>query len=307
MLHIILYILKTIGIILLVIIGLLLLMLVSIMFVPIRYKLNVSSKDGNVYFNGRVSWLLHLIHVAVKKDTKDPRIWIRLLGIKIFDSSKKKKQKKEAKKKQKKEFKKEPKKEKKNDVRQKDYKETKPNIRDEFKSRDFDSDKTESYIEGENSYEKKPSFMGKIKYKIKKIKDKIINAIKKLCNIRQKIKIVVDFVKDEINKEGFKTIYGSLKKLLKHLMPTELNLQLLFGTGDPCSTGQALGVLSILYSLYGQHIEITPDFENEVVEGKLDAKGRIRLFTVIMIVIKLICDKKFKRLKNNFNALKEAL
>ena len=82
-------------------------------------------------------------------------------------------------------------------------------------------------------------------------------------------------------------------------------MKLLFGTGDPCSTGKVLGVLSLIYGLYGEHIEITPDFNNKVLEGNFNVKGRIRLVRIIIIVTKLLLDKRFKRLKNNFSRLKE--
>lgn len=139
------------------------------------------------------------------------------------------------------------------------------------------------------------------------IKNKIVNCIEKVKDINHKVSLITDFIKDELNKEGFKVTYASLKKLLKHILPTKLRSRVVFGTGDPCSTGQALGVIGILYSFYGDKIQITPDFENKVFEGKHYARGRIRLVTILIIVIKLILNKKFKQLKCNFQILKEAL
>jgi hypothetical protein len=65
--------------------------------------------------------------------------------------------------------------------------------------------------------------------------------------------------------------------------------------------------MGILYGFYGDRVVIIPDFENKVFEGKHYARGRIRLITLLIIVIKLISDKRFKRLKSNFLILKEAL
>lgn len=155
-------------------------------------------------------------------------------------------------------------------------------------------------------------------HKIIHIKDKIIAffqgmkaRIIKWCNtirnLKNKFNLILDFMKDELNKEGFQITYSSFKKLLKHILPTKLQSKIVFGTGDPCSTGQALGVMSIVYSYYGDKVRIIPDFENKILEGKHEARGRIRLVTLLMIVIKLILDKRFKQLKNNFQILKEAL
>ena len=66
-------------------------------------------------------------------------------------------------------------------------------------------------------------------------------------------------------------------------------------------------MLSILYSLYGDHIEIRADFEQKIIEGRLDVKGRIRLVRLIIIVIKLISNKRFKELNNNFKGKEPCL
>lgn len=168
-------------------------------------------------------------------------------------------------------------------------------------------------------------FIRNIIDKTRHIKDKITNIINKIksfrenaterirsiltsaAGVKQKISLVLDFIRDEYNRQGFQITYTSLKKLLKHILPKKLKSRIVFGTGDPCSTGQALGAMSILYSFYGDKIRIVPDFENKRFEGKHYARGRIRLVTILIIVIKLILDKRFKLLSKNFQILKEAL
>ncbi len=139
------------------------------------------------------------------------------------------------------------------------------------------------------------------------IKRKIIVAAETISGVKHKVGLIHGFIKNEINKEGFQVTFESLRKMIKHILPTKLKSRIVFGTGDPCSTGQALGVASVLYSFYGDKVQIIPDFENKIFEGKHYARGRIRLVTILIIVIKLIVDKRFKRLKNNFQILKEAL
>lgn len=309
MLQIILLILKFIGLTLLILLGLLLLMFVVVLFVPLRYKISASSKNDELYLNGTVSWLLHLVHARVKIEEKNLRIWVRLFGIKIFDNLKKNKPKKE------KSYHKTYKtKTKKDSVNRKEttykYKEETEDKTEEKTEDKTHYDRAKQYEEDNTTimdkiYNKINNIINKVKRFFIKIRDKIVNIFKKLFDIKQKIEKISYFIRDEINKEGFAVVYGSIKDILKHVKPTEFNMELLFGTGDPSSTGKVLGVLSIIYSLYGENIEITPDFEKKVIEGSLDAKGRIRLVTIIIIVIKLIFDKRFKRLKNNFSILKE--
>lgn len=163
----------------------------------------------------------------------------------------------------------------------------------------------------ENIYEK---FGSKIRYFLRKIKDffgNLINRFKRLfrslLDLRRKSGLIIEFFKDEINKDGFRFTFSRIKQLLKHILPRKLKASIRYGTGDPCSTGQILGLLGMLYSFYGDKLQVTPDFENRRLEGWLDAKGRIRLITILIIVIKLMVDRRFKQLKNNWITLKEAL
>ncbi len=164
----------------------------------------------------------------------------------------------------------------------------------------------------------KGPFYKRIFMKIKKIKDKIVESIRNfiekmkkifasLSNFKSKLDLIIHFIQVESNKEAFKITFQSIKKIIKHILPKELRSELRFGTGDPCSTGQALGAFGIVYSFYGDKVQITPDFENKVLEGKHYARGRIRLVTIMIIVIKLILDKRFKQLTKNIVVLKEAL
>lgn len=137
--------------------------------------------------------------------------------------------------------------------------------------------------------------------------NKFVRIFQTASDIREKIKLIIDFLQDTQNREGIRLTFTESKKILKHILPGKLKSTIRFGTGDPCSTGQALGAFGIFYSFYGDNINITPDFENKVFEGKHYAKGRISLIIIIYIIIRLIRDKRFKSLKKNFLLLKEAL
>ena len=72
--HVILTILKILGIILLVLLGLLLVIVFSVLFVPVRYRMEgEKSSPGWSEANGKVkvSWLLHLIHLRIQYQEKE--------------------------------------------------------------------------------------------------------------------------------------------------------------------------------------------------------------------------------------------
>lgn len=81
--HIILTILKIIGIIFLAILGLILLVLLSVLFVPLRYSGKARKEGTDIEASLSISWFLHFIHGTVS--WKDEKIdWnLRILGISL--------------------------------------------------------------------------------------------------------------------------------------------------------------------------------------------------------------------------------
>lgn len=90
MLHILLLILKIIGIVLAIIIGVLLFAIILILFVPVRYRVNAEGewgKDEPFHVKIRVTWLLHLVNILLSYPNAS-YIKARILIFTIFDSSK---------------------------------------------------------------------------------------------------------------------------------------------------------------------------------------------------------------------------
>ena len=69
MLHIIIFILKIIGILLLVILGLILLLVSSVLFVPITYKVRAERKDGVIQVRGVAGWMFSALQASYQSGT----------------------------------------------------------------------------------------------------------------------------------------------------------------------------------------------------------------------------------------------
>ena len=67
------------------------------------------------------------------------------------------------------------------------------------------------------------------------------------------------------------------------------------GTGDPSSTGQLLSVYGMLYPFIGNHVFLQTDFENQIVEGDLYIKGKIKIWVFLWAAFKLFIDKDLRR------------
>ena len=84
MLHMILGILKVIGLIIGILLLLLLSVLLALIFVPVRYKLTAKVLPGQYAFSLRGSWLLHIVSASVNADSVNGRrITLRLFGIRL--------------------------------------------------------------------------------------------------------------------------------------------------------------------------------------------------------------------------------
>lgn len=306
MISLIIAIIKVLLLIIFCILLLALILISLLLFVPIRYSI-IGELEEEVSVTGRLSWLFPLINLRLTYLERVFNIRITIFGFTIFDyqdsllvdkqedipfkSNRKKKNK-----------------EKEN-----------PPKKDEKTESDITSlpliRQEKSLKEKEEKF-KVGQIWGLIKSKIKlvfrkiqslgrKIKEIFLSIKTKKQDIEKVYKKVKSFIRD--NKKGFLSILSTLKKLLYSLRPKKVNGSIEFGTGDPCQTGQVLGVISIFYGLYNQHIKLTPNFEEKVIKGSLMIKGRIRLSTFVIIGLKLFFDKNFMALLNNIKVLKEEL
>ncbi len=181
---------------------------------------------------------------------------------------------------------------------------------------DFEYDLNEDELE-----EPKKSIFARIKEFYLKIREFFLNIRNRLRNLLDNIRKlwhkaqeligkwdkIKEFLNEDDNKKALSKSFVTIKRILKHVRPTRLKAEVEFGTGDPCTTGQALGVLAVFYSFYGKSVRIIPNFEEEILKGNLDCAGRIRLFTLLIIGIQLVLDKNFRNLLKNFKTLKEDL
>ena len=107
------------------------------------------------------------------------------------------------------------------------------------------------------------------------------------------------------SKTTFFFVWDKLKKTLRHILPQKVKGYLIYGNADPAVTGQVLGAVSVLYAAAGPVFRIVPDFEQERLECDLEFRGRLRVFTLLVILLKIYFNKELKQLIQEFKAIKE--
>ncbi len=137
---------------------------------------------------------------------------------------------------------------------------------------------------------------------------------KKRSRLYGRLKKKIEWIKDakkfwhSENTAGMVCILkDNMLHLWRKLKPKVLRGNIIFGSGDPCTTGQILGAAAVFYAFYGKGIQIIPDFEEARLEGNLFIRGRISLITIIIILLRIFFCKEWSRFKQEAKQLKEAL
>lgn len=318
MIQILLLILKIIGITLLAVLGFLLLVLALVLFVPVFYRVRIVHNPEKTIVKARVSFLFPLLLVTVEY-LKKVSYKVRIFGIALMDSDKPKKEKtsKKQKIKKKKKHKEKNREEKKQNpapevVPEQDTGQTiKPELpREESRAEKEKTDKTDKTdgqvkLPDSEESEEKQSFFEKIRSKIKKTRETISNVVRKIkrfWHIKEEVQRI--FAKPE-TKEALRFAWDKLKRLLKHILPRKIKGYLAFGADNPATTGQVLGILGVVYAKTGQLLEIRPNFMEKQLECDVLLKGRIQVFTLLVIAVKVFLNQELRQLISECKGLKE--
>ena len=298
MLHILFLILKIIGVILLIILCIVLFAVIHFLFAPAYYKLEAETSDGveKLSASAKAHWFFHLAIAYIWYKDKKTKWQVRLLW-KVWNNEEKKADDELKETKQSKEDGLEEESLTEEHFEEEYYAEENECIQEDvpkFEEEDYED------IPKEKKAKTKPqkeSFFQKIKYTIQRICDKL----KALWEKKEKIE---DFLNDENHKIAFAKCKKEIVVLAKRIRPRTIKGRLHFGFKDPYNTGRVLAILSVLYPFYGDRIQIEPDFENEVLEGNIHAKGHIRGIHLLIIVCRFLFDQNIKNTYKDYKALK---
>ncbi len=319
--HIILLVLKIIGIILASLLGLLLLILLLLLFVPVRYK-GTLCREKDLEIKAKLTWLLHMISVPVDFRDGQLSVKIKLFGFTIKRRTEEAEEIEEEADELLREAGTAVKREEEkisagieNHLSKEDAvdKSGEKHVSELERALDVEDEETISKDEEMNEEKAEENgasqnflkrLIGKIKaffLKILKIRDKIRNlkyTFRRICgkikNGIQKYRNTKEFLLDERTKKALAQCITQLKYLLRKLLPKKIRGELHFGTEDPALTGEILGGVSIFYPVFKDNVKVYPDFEQSILEGELFIKGRLRLVTVALILWKLRRDKNVR-------------
>lgn len=325
MLHIILTILKILGILLLVILGILLAVVLAVLFVPICYSAQGKKNGDELSGKATVSWLFYLLHGKVVYEGGKTGFEIYLFGIPLMkvkqklDARKTRKQRKQKEEQVQTEPSTKPEVQKAAEksaegstaelktTQQEKVNENKPE--DRIQQSGTKVSQSPGTVElTKDPQKKKTGITEKAAGVWRKVKGIILkiwhfpsDCIKKLKKIKltfrticDKIKQCYTFLQMNTTKAAFRFIKGKVKLLLRHILPRKIWGNLTFGLDDPAVTGQILAVAGICYPVYKENLRITPVFDQKILEGELKLRGRICCGYLLLIGWQIFWNKDVK-------------
>ena len=155
------------------------------------------------------------------------------------------------------------------------------------------SDAAGEIPEGEPGEKEKKS----LSEKIEGIRQKGEDLADKLEGLKAKAEKVLDFVQDNTTQEEFALILKRLGKALKHYIPKKFEGYTRVGLSDPATTGKILMYwYAIVYPRISDSFRLMGEFDEEVIEGDVHVKGRLRLNHIVWFGIRMLLDKRFRKL-----------
>lgn len=153
---------------------------------------------------------------------------------------------------------------------------------------------------------KKLNIFAKIEEIKEKIETKWTAFTETFLSLNNKKEAVLKFINAEGTADGIFYLLTQSKILIKMILPKKIKGWLRFGTGDVYTEGQYLTYLCFVYPLYAGKFDIIPEWEEEVIEVDASFSGKIRMFAMLLIGLKLLFSKKVKALLRNFNRCKKS-
>lgn len=274
MIHILLTILKIVGILLASVFGLILLLALVVLFWPINYRITGEWMEENKNFQVRVTWFCRIVSLRFLYPSEEGLI-IKIFGKRINldkEPGVKGKTKKSK--------------------TPKTMKTITPN---ESTVEESGTDAVDKEVVVEETKPKKENFLLRIKNKIKQIWFKIKNVYAKI----NKIKSILE---KEETKLFLSDSMGRIKKIWKRIKPKVLKVNGTFGLGTPDLTGEVYGLYWAIKPHLSKDFILIPDFDNLVFTGNYYIKGRITVFVFLLNGCKIYFDKRFKSMLNQWNA-----
>ena len=310
MMGVLLTVLKIIGILLLILLGTVLAILLMILLVPVRYRARGSYHE-NPEGTADLTWLLHLIHLTI--GYRDEVYYsLKIAGHVFADSG--------------------PEETAEADGTAQDTaggtgeenleeafsltdsvpdsnggmisaeKDSLPegnSSPDDLVHVDLPESLSKSHTEKKQRRRKKLSFVKWLEKIISRVISRISSAFRNVRRnwrrVEKKYRYIRNVIEDERNRRTVRLLLRQIRRLAGHILPRKADGYVSFGFEDPETTARVLEVCAFLYPFYRGCVSVTPYFDRNCLDGELTVTGRVRIGTVLWIVLRMFLDRNFRK------------
>ncbi len=131
-------------------------------------------------------------------------------------------------------------------------------------------------------------------------------SARKLSEWKDRLQDYLSVIQDKDNQDLVKHALNRLGKLLKSIRPRVLRAEAVVGLGEPDTTGYFYGAYQAIRPFLGKkcRVMITPDFERQILEGKIALRGKIVAVVLLYHIIRVALDKRLQKLLRSLRNLK---
>ena len=327
MIHILFMILKALGILLLVLLFLVLLIVCTVLFLPLCYRAQVQKEEEGfacVKASGRVSWLFGAVALTASYEEQKPEAQILLFGasLETWKRRLKKIRRGEASVSRTEENETENAPEAEKTAEQKAPDQTEKQQKVTAQKEQPEQEQPEQEQEPDAP---KKSILERFFGRIEHLPEKLLNLASRLLQtafrllelpfrllekleqkiqagrrLKRKWESVKKFFRSKMFREALLHAKKEVLYFLKKAAPKKVTGTVRFGFDDPALTGEALGILGMIYGKLPKDLSIQPDFEQEILRGDVRMKGSFQAVTAAGIALRLFRDQNLRKTIRHF-------
>lgn len=83
-------------------------------------------------------------------------------------------------------------------------------------------------------------------------------------------------------------------RVLKEILPVKGEAILKYGANDPYKTGKATSIYLLFTPILGDFLKFEPDFNGEILEGRANISGRVRLYFLVESFLSIFFNRKLR-------------
>lgn len=130
--------------------------------------------------------------------------------------------------------------------------------------------------------------------------EKLEQKIQAGRRLKRKWESVKKFFRSRMFREALLHAKKEVLYFLKKAAPKKVIGTVRFGFDDPALTGEALGILGMIYGKLPKDLSIQPDFEQEILRGDVRMKGSFQAVTAAGIALRLFRDQNLRKTIRHF-------